>query len=273
MISARGGDEGIRIVKRQPQALLYRPLPASGMTYVTAIIRRTGRTELFNEVGEYMPADGDQPLVNARQQLTQLIKQIKENGKQDNLLLTLQTVLTQLESLTKHDQLTGALNRRTLLSMLDSELARSYRTGHTFSFAVISVDHLEKILEQHGQAVARQVLQMVAKEALDMLRTLDSFGRVAANEFAIVMPTTWLDQSLKAIARLKKRVAGCDWNAVAPGLQVTFSTGLTTNAIKDTADIMLARATSALQTAKAKGSDSIAEAELPLPEYLPEEDE
>ena len=54
-----------------------------------------------------------------------------------------------------------------------------------------------------------------------------------------------LDQSLKAIARLKKRVAGCDWNAVAPGLQVTFSTGLTTNAIKDTADIMLARATSA----------------------------
>jgi PleD family two-component response regulator len=44
---------------------------------------------------------------------------------------------------------------------------------------------------------------MVAKEALDMLRTLDSFGRVAANEFAIVMPTTWLDQSLKAIARLK----------------------------------------------------------------------
>jgi hypothetical protein len=47
------------------------------MTYVTAIIWHTGRTELFNEVGEYMPADGDQPLVNARQQLTQLIKQIK----------------------------------------------------------------------------------------------------------------------------------------------------------------------------------------------------
>jgi PleD family two-component response regulator len=56
-------------------------------------------------------------------------------------------------------------------------------------------------------------------------------------------------------------------------LQVTFSTGLTTNAIKDTADIMLARATSALHTAKAKGSDSIAEAELPLPEYLPDENE
>jgi hypothetical protein len=95
---------------------------------------------------------------------------------------------------------------------------------------------------------------MVAKEALDMLRTLDSFGRVAANEFAIVMPTTWLDQSLKAIARLKKRVAGCDWNAVAPGLQVTFSTGLTTNAIKDTADIMLARATSALHKPKPKAA-------------------
>ena len=78
---------------------------------------------------------------------------------------------------------------------------------------------------------------------------------------------------VKAIARLKKRVAGCDWNAVAPGLQVTFSTGLTTNAIKDTPEIMLARATTALQMAKAKGADSIAEAELPLPEYNPEDDE
>ncbi|MBC3861995.1 GGDEF domain-containing protein [Undibacterium jejuense] len=216
-----------------------------------------------------MPADLDQPLVSARHQLSELIKQIKETGQQDNLLPTLETVLTKLEGLAQHDHLTGALNRRTLLSMLEAELARSYRTGHTFSFAVISVDGLENILEKHGQAVAKQVLQMLSKEALDMLRTLDSFGRVAANEFAIVMPTTWLDQSMKAIARLKKRTSAVDWNKLAPDLVITFSTGLTTNAIKDTAETMLQRATIALQNAKAKGPDSITDIDPPLPEYDP----
>ena len=220
-----------------------------------------------------MPTDSQQPLQHARSQLTRLIEDIKVHGKQDNLVPNLEQLLKQLDSLTEHDHLTGAYNRRTLLSYLDSELARSYRTGHTFTLAVISIDGLELILEQHGQAVAKQVLQMVAKETLTMLRTLDSFGRVAANEFAIIMPTTWLDQSLKAIARLKQRVSQCDWNAVAPGLQISFCTGLTTNAIKDTPDIMLQRATQALQQAKAKGKDSITDIEAPLPEYRPEEDE
>ncbi|MBC3869441.1 GGDEF domain-containing protein [Undibacterium oligocarboniphilum] len=217
-----------------------------------------------------MPADLNQPLTKARQQLSQLIQQIKETGQQDNLLPTLETVLTQLDSLTQHDHLTGALNRRALLAALEAELARSYRTGHTFTLAVISIDGLEQILEQHGQAIAKKVLQLMAQDALDILRTLDSFGRVAANEFAIVMPTTWLDQSLKALARVRKRLTERDWHTLAVGLQVSFSAGVTTNAIKDSADSMLQRATKALMQAKAKGPDSLAEAELPLPDFDPD---
>ncbi|MCH8618263.1 GGDEF domain-containing protein [Undibacterium sp. TS12] len=220
-----------------------------------------------------MPTDFSQPLSNARQQLDQLIKQIKTEGHQENLLPTLETVLTQLDSMARHDHLTGALNRRSLVAMLDGELARSFRTGHTFTLAAIAVDGLEQILEQHGQAAARLVLQKVAKEALTMLRTLDSFGRVAANEFAIVMPTTWLEASRKAIARLKLRMEEADWNSISPGLKVTFSTGLTTNAHKDSADSMLKRASAALQTARSQGADRIAEIEPPLPDYDPNAEE
>ncbi|MFZ6847537.1 GGDEF domain-containing protein [Undibacterium sp. RuRC25W] len=216
-----------------------------------------------------MPADLDQSLISARQQLSELIRQIKETGHQDNLLPTLETVLNKLEGMSQHDHLTGALNRRTLLTTLEAELARSYRTGHTFSFAVISVDGLEAILEKYGQAVAKDILKIVSREALDMLRIIDSFGRVAANEFAILMPTTWLDQSLKAIARLKNRLTELDWNHVAPDLVITFSTGLTTNAIKDTAEVMLQRASTALQAARNKGTDTISQVEPPLPNYDP----
>lgn len=218
-----------------------------------------------------MPTDMNQPLLNARQQLHELITQIKTTGQQENLLPTLETVLTQLDGMTRHDHLTGALNRRSLLGMLEGELARSFRTGHTFTLAAIAVDDLEQILEQHGQAAARQVLQQVSKEALSMLRTLDSFGRVAANEFAIVMPTTWLESSRKAIARLKLRIEQHDWNAIAPGLQVTFATGLTTNAHKDSAEGMLKRVSTALHAARAQGSNIICEVEPPLPDYDPDD--
>ncbi|MFZ6654873.1 GGDEF domain-containing protein [Undibacterium sp. TJN19] len=216
-----------------------------------------------------MPTDINQALVNARQQLNELIKQVKTEGQQDNLLPALETVLTQLDSMARHDHLTGALNRRTLIAMLEGELARSFRTGHTFTLAAIAIDGLEQILEQHGQAAARQVLQQVAKEALTMLRTLDSFGRVAANEFAIVMPTTWLEQSRKAIARLKLRIEQTDWESISPGLKVTFATGLTTNAHKDSAESMLKRASNALHAARSQGADKIMEIEPPLPDYDP----
>ncbi|MBI3286079.1 MAG: GGDEF domain-containing protein [Burkholderiales bacterium] len=214
-----------------------------------------------------MPADLKQPLLTARQQLTSLIRQIKEEGQQENLLPTLETVLTELDNMARHDHLTGALNRRTLISVLESELARSLRTGHTFSFAVISVDALEQILEQHGQAAARQVLRRLADEAGRRLRTLDAFGRVAANEFAIVMPGTWLVASLKAIARLQAGLRQADWSPIAPALSITFCSGVTTNAQGDSAEGMLQRALDALQQARASGPGSVASSEPPLPGF------
>ena len=205
----------------------------------------------------------------AQEQLTQAITQLKQGDSHEEVLPALEAVLSQLQTLSTHDHLTGALNRRTLIARLDFELQRSLRTGHTFTFAVISVDGFAQIMEQHGQNVAKQILQVVTKESIQILRTLDSFGRIAATEFAIVMPTTWLDQSLKAIERLKVRLREVDWEAIAPGLRITFCTGLTANAPSDSSDAMLNRALQALQNAKVKGIDSIAQVEYELPPYDP----
>lgn len=215
-----------------------------------------------------MSGNTKQTIPFAQEQLTQAIAQLKQGNRED-VVPTLEAVLAQLQTLSTHDHLTGALNRRTVLARLEFELQRSLRTGHTFTFAVIGVDHLPDILEKHGQDAAKQVLQLMTREALAVLRTLDSFGRIAATEFAIVMPTTWLDQSLKAIDRLKARIQVLDWQSVTPGETVTFCTGLTANSPGDSADAMLARAQQALQNARAKGRDQIAQVELDLPDFDP----
>jgi diguanylate cyclase (GGDEF)-like protein len=203
----------------------------------------------------------------AQQQLSHAIDQLKLGIQREQVLPLLETVLSQLQSLNSHDHLTGVFNRRTVLERLDIELQRSMRTGHTFSFAVISVDGLPEVMEAHGQEVTKQVLQVVAQQAGLVLRNLDSFGRIAATEFAIVMPTTWLDQSMKAINRLKLKIQHYPWDALAQGLTVTFSTGLTSNAPKDTTELMLDRALQALELAKTKGQDQIVQLEAELPSY------
>ncbi|CAN5865400.1 hypothetical protein BH11PSE12_BH11PSE12_06330 [soil metagenome] len=203
----------------------------------------------------------------AQQQLTQAISQLRQGGAREDVLPALEAVLSQLQTLITHDHLTGALNRRSLIDRLEFELSRSLRTGHTFTFAVIGIDHLPQIMEQHGQDVTKRVLQIVTQEASAILRTLDSFGRIAATEFAIVMPTTWLDQSPKAINRLKTRFAAVDWDSIAPGLSISFSTGLTANAPGDSSGQMLARATAALDKARAMGPGNIAQVETDLPDF------
>lgn len=215
-----------------------------------------------------MSGNTKQTIPFAQEQLSHAITQLKQGSRED-VVPTLEAVLAQLQTLATHDHLTGALNRRTVLSRLEFELQRSLRTGHTFTFAVIGIDHLPDILEKHGQDAAKQVLQRFTREALGVLRTLDSFGRIAAAEFAIVMPTTWLDQSMKAIDRLKTSVQYLDWQDVAPGESVTFCTGLTANAAGDSAEAMLDRAQMALQKARSKGANQIAQVEMDLPGFDP----
>ena len=216
-----------------------------------------------------MPKNVDKPSKLAQQHLSQAIYKLKQGADLTEVLPTLELVLTHLENMARHDPLTGALNRRTLTEMLNAELARSYRTGHTFSVVMLSIDRFQDTMDTYGRPVAVAVLRQVTEVAQNMLRTLDSFGRVTGDEFAIVMPTTWVDQSMKAITRLRNQLDEVEWATLAPGLQFSFCTGITHNAPGDTADAMLSRARTALAQARQKGPGSVVQVEPDIPEYDP----
>ncbi len=201
-----------------------------------------------------------------QQQLLEAIDQIKDGASHDDILPKLEAVMQQLQTLATHDHLTGALNRQTLVERLDAELQRSGRTGHTFAVALIGIDHLLETMEVHGQEVTKRILQVVTGEAAHVLRALDSFGRVGVTEFAIVMPTTWIEQGEVAIQRLQLRLAHFAWNDIAQGLQVSFCTGLTQNAPGDQAEMVLQRAATALQQARQLGGQALVQILPDLPD-------
>lgn len=171
----------------------------------------------------------------------------------------------QIEELSRHDPLTGVLNRRSLLQALEAELQRSRRTGHPFCFAVIDLDHFKSINDQYGEPIGDLVLKNLSDAASMLLRVLDRFGRLGGEEFGILLPATWLDQGVLAMNRLTTAVADSGWDRIMPGLRVTFSVGLTTNAPMDTPETMLKRAKQALAQAKRQGRSQLVQIEEPLP--------
>jgi len=181
----------------------------------------------------------------------------------------IEALLAKIEELNRHDSLTGAFNRRTLIHILIAELQRSHRTGNPFCFAIINLDDFHLINEKFGHPIGDLALKTVSETAMNLLRVLDRFGRLGGEEFGIVLPSTWLDQGVLAMNRLNKAVAECAWDSITKGQSITFSTGITTNAPGDTAELMIKRAEKALYQAKSEGKNRIVQAEEPLPEGLP----
>ncbi|RJG02707.1 GGDEF domain-containing protein [Noviherbaspirillum sedimenti] len=174
-----------------------------------------------------------------------------------------------MEELGRHDSMTGALNRRSLLETLVAELQRAQRTGHPFCFAVLELDRFAQVSGQYGHLAGDAVLKKMADTAVNLLRTVDRFGRLGGESFGIVLPATWLDQGMIAMGRLRKAIADCDWGETAPGLALTFSGGITTNAFGDSAESMIKRAEQAMRQAQGEGGGRTIQLEEALPVALP----
>lgn len=179
-----------------------------------------------------------------------------------------QEIVDLTERMTRHDTLTGALNRRSLTELVTSELQRSSRTGQPFCFAMIGIDHFKAVNERYGAETGDQVLKTIARESCILLRTLDSLGRTEQDEFGIVLPATWLHQGVQAMNRLNVFIANFDWNTVTAGQAVTFSAGLTSNAPAENAEAMIKRARKAMLQAKADGRNRLVTLEEDLPAAL-----
>ncbi|HWT72672.1 MAG TPA: GGDEF domain-containing protein [Oxalicibacterium sp.] len=211
-----------------------------------------------------------QPAQYLSAQLSDLIERVRDGMPAEAIVAELQAALEGLREIAAHDELTGALNRRGLLQRLQEELTRARRTGHPFSLAVVAIDDGDAIAAHHGSELADQVLRRFAQAALTLLRSLDTVGRIDRHVFAIILPTTWLDQSDRAIARLAAAISAVDWSALAPALTISFASGVTTNAPDDGADSMLQRAGEALRQAQSQGRGACVQLELALPDIDPD---
>jgi diguanylate cyclase (GGDEF)-like protein len=172
----------------------------------------------------------------------------------------LKAAYKRIEELAELDELTGSSNRRSIMRMLEEEIARASRSGSPCSIALIDLDWFKRINDAYGHPTGDEVLRTFSITMFANIRSIDRFGRYGGEEFLLVLPDMDVDQAMQALDRLRAIIADLDWSAFSPGMKVTMSAGVATLNPNETSDTFLARADSALYAAKAQGRNRITSA-------------
>lgn len=147
------------------------------------------------------------------------------------------------------DPLTGVSNRRALDETLDNMFLMMQRYERPFSIGIFDIDHFKQINDHQGHLYGDRMLQKFAQVLDECVRDTDMVARYGGEEFVIIMPHTSLDGAGVFSDRLRK--------IVDEKLPLSVSGGLAEARVGDTAQALLARADSALYSAKAAGRNCI----------------
>ncbi|MDY7114871.1 sensor domain-containing diguanylate cyclase [Halomonas sp. SSL-5] len=166
-----------------------------------------------------------------------------------------------LEFLARHDELTGLLNRRAGLALLEEEIARSQRYATPLCVATCDLDHFKRVNDRHGHAAGDAVLREAASRMRSTLRQHDHLVRMGGEEFMVVLPGIARYEGWRAMERLRLRLAATPLEE--PPLTLTLSAGVTEFTAGESADAVMERADQALYRAKREGRNRVLEDELP----------
>lgn len=133
------------------------------------------------------------------------------------------SVISHLEYLSMHDQLTGLYNR----NFFDLELERlKDKMAYPITLISCDVDGLKLINDSLGHETGDQLLKKCAAVLAASLRNSDKLARVGGDEFCVIMPNTKRTVGEEIAQRIKINIES--YNRQEPDLPLGLSLGLAT---------------------------------------------
>lgn len=164
----------------------------------------------------------------------------------------------ELRQIAMTDSLTGTMTRRGFMREASQalELARRYR--HALSCIMIDVDHFKSVNDRYGHAIGDRVLRGIAASCRQVIRTVDSLGRLGGEEFAIILPETELAAAKVVAERLRQQIEEATIPTDSGTIKVTASLGVAvaSSECRDV-DTLLRDADDALYEAKSGGRNRV----------------
>jgi diguanylate cyclase (GGDEF)-like protein len=132
---------------------------------------------------------------------------------------------THLQTEAIEDPLTGALNRRCILSRLDAELDLHRLRQQPLSVLAMDLDRFKFINDHYGHSMGDRALSWVAGTMRGMLRENDHLGRHGGDEFIAVLPNTSHASALEIACRISEVVReGAAREAAYPEITIGVAT-------------------------------------------------
>jgi diguanylate cyclase (GGDEF)-like protein len=173
------------------------------------------------------------------------------------MALVVTRLTSELRRMSRHDSLTGLLNRRAMEELLYSQVRRCDRGG-TFAVMMLDLDHFKRVNDQFGHAVGDLALKHVAKLLLATVREVDSLARFGGEEFVVLMPATALVQAQPIAERLRERLLATPLLNAATEVPLSISIGIAQwRGVGDELSQVLVRADTALFQAKGQGRNRV----------------
>nr|WP_315199357.1 GGDEF domain-containing protein [uncultured Aquabacterium sp.] len=162
--------------------------------------------------------------------------------------------LTRIQILATRDELTGLVNRRHMMDVLQQHRKRLTRSGyHRFCLALLDIDHFKRVNDNHGHGVGDDVLRRFAAVAQTALRDTDVLARWGGEEFLLLLNDTTPEQAEIGLERVREMLTDTPMSSDVPQLRTTFSAGLTAYDCGEALDTCIERADRALYEAKNQG--------------------
>ena len=165
-----------------------------------------------------------------------------------------EAALSALSESSRRDGLTGVFNRHHLEERLSDAFNQWTRSADDFSLLMIDLDHFKQINDEFGHLVGDAVLRMSALRIGQLLPEAAIFGRYGGEEFAVVLPSTLLDEAMEIAQQICQAVTLEPVQCGDSHVKISVSIGVaqTTSAIKQY-EMLIKQADGALYLAKSRG--------------------
>src|SRR5215210_4313254 len=164
----------------------------------------------------------------------------------------------ELRAQATHDDLTGVLNRGTILEIVQREVAHVTRKGESAGIVLADLDNFKQVNDTYGHPIGDEVLREASRRLGARMRSYDAIGRYGGEEFLMVLPGCGSSCIMDVAERMRVSVSATPIRTPAGDVTITVSMGVAIIE-KDKAELneLIIAADEALYRAKRAGRDRV----------------
>lgn len=138
-------------------------------------------------------------------------------------LLSLKRAERELKQLASTDFLTGTVNRRTALVILEKHIGQCLRSGSPLTLCLADLDGLKAVNDAYGHAAGDEYICRASAALVRGVRVSDTVSRIGGDEFLLIFPECGREIATAILDRVNAEMAE---SSVAEGYLPRLSWGI-----------------------------------------------